>query len=116
MSNTAEEVMEKAGTNQHTGSYGNTKGKSANSLYKSYKTFVTDRGQKPLDFTPWLKWAKAKGIVPANVSEKEEFKADAENNNTNVTTDSIPTWKIAVGVVLVVGIGVAIYMNYKKPS
>lgn len=63
-----EDVMEKVQTKEHKGNYGNTKGRSANDLYKSYVSYCEDNNKKPLAFPDWIKWAKSKGVVPQNLN------------------------------------------------
>ena len=97
--------MEKAKAKEHKGSYGNTKGKSANALYKSYKTHVMDKGKTPMSFPDWLKWAKDKGVIDGNYS------ADAVTSD--VKDDVAPPVKGSIKkYTSVILLGVAVLVLY----
>ena len=100
----AENVMEKASTNEHKGNYGQTNGRSANALYKSYKAYVENQGKRPLGFVQWAEWAKQKGVIKGNYS------ADA------VTEENVPLSNIKkyAGVVFVVIAVIVLYKAYKS--
>lgn len=101
-----EETIKKAGTKEHKGNYGNTQGQSANSLYKKYKTWIEDQGKIPMDFKPWLKWAKEKGIITGN------YNADAVTDEKKDDDVSAPVKSNTKKYVTVIIFGVAVLVLY----
>mgnify|MGYP000630873155 CR=1 FL=1 len=108
----AEDVMEKVQPNENKGQYGNTQGKSPNSLYKKYKTWAEDNGKSPMSFPQWMKWAQDKGLVKGNYS------ADAvtdDKQKEDVTPPAKSNKKIIVGLLLV-SLAFGIYMGYRNKT
>ena len=108
MSNEAEDVMDKVDSKQHKGNYGQTNGKSANALYKNYKTFVTDQGKSPMPFPEWLKWAKEKKVIPG-----ENYGADAVKEEGKKDDANVPVKSNMKKYASVVFIGLAALVLYK---
>ncbi len=88
----------KVSPKKHHGAYGNTKGKSANALYASYKTYVVNNGGKPIPFKEWVQWAIKKGILSENfgananplvedkTAEIKVLEKDIEKNNSRIVS------------------------------
>lgn len=108
----AEDVMEKVQPKENKGQYGNTKGKSPNSLYKKYKTWAEDNGKTPMDFTQWMKWAQEKGLL------KKNYGADAVTEEGKPKDDVAPkvkgNMKKYVSVVVAGVIILVLYKAYKS--
>lgn len=107
----AENVMEKAGPKEHKGQYGDTKGKSPNSLYKKYKTWAEDNGKAPMEFPQWMKWAQDKGLL------KKNYSADAvteDKPKDDITPKVKSNVKKYASVAIVVVAIVILYKAYKS--
>lgn len=99
--------IENVEVKEHKGNYGDTKNASANSLYKSYKDYVVGKGQKPLSFQDWIKWAKEKNILPNN------FKAEGEEvQETEVEKVAEAVGKSTKVVVTVILVSAALLIAY----
>lgn len=103
----AENVMEKVSPKENKGQYGDTKGKSPNSLYKKYKTWAEDNGKAPMDFPKWMKWAQEKGLL------KKNYGADAVTDDKQKDDVAPPVKGNMKKYVSIVIAGVIILVLYK---
>lgn len=99
----AENTIGNVKTSSQKGSYGDTSGKSANSLYKSYCTYMENNGRKPLDFKAWLTWAKSKNIVDPKSSadgSEQDVKEEVSKEVSNAQDGAKRTKRIIGGVLI----------------
>lgn len=101
--------IENVEVKEHKGNYGDTKNASANSLYKSYKSYVLSKKQQPLSFPEWISWAKEKGILP-NTFKAEGVKEDVEESEVEKVAEAVGrSTKVVVTVVIA---SIALYLAY----
>lgn len=108
----AENEIGKVKSSSRKGDYGDTNGKSANSLYKSYKNYMISVGKSPLSFPDWIKWAKEKGIVDKNINSDGEGLKEEQDRMLieNAEQTSARTKKIVGGIII---FGMACFLGYK---
>lgn len=81
---------------KHNSHYGNLD-KTPNQLYKSYVAYIEGKGQTPMPFTDWMKWATDKGLVKnLNASGNNELQPVTEPEISKVKN----TGKIIAGVII----------------
>lgn len=110
MSKEAENVLENVGAKEHKGNYGNTKGKSPNSLYKSYKTYMEDNGKQPMPFPKWMEWAQKNGVVKGNFSADAVTEDKVEDKETPPVKSNVKKY---ASVVFCIFAAVVLYKAFK---
>lgn len=116
----AEQTIGNVKATEHKGEYGNTSGKSANSLYKNYCAYMEKTGKKPLGFKEWVTWAKGKGIIDPKTSADGVEQADNKEVAEEIqkAQDGSKRTKMIIGGVLVFGltcfIGYKVYEHFNS--
>lgn len=112
MSTEAENVLENVSAKEHKGQYGNTKGKSPNALYKSYKTYMEDNKKQPMPFPKWMEWAQKQGVVKGNYSNADAL-TEENKEDKDITPKVKSNVKKYASVAFVIVAAIVLYKAFK---